>query len=435
MRSFTGLRSAPPIATIQLQRSLRRFITFDQVTCLVAVGVILGVQARLHPSGYLLLLAGMVALGAAAMGLGRRSLAAGNLERAVLWVAVANWGLSLVATTVATFCLPIMVLAAMLPSFLAVPYVAGRALWRIHAISMCVSTLAVVLGTTQEFSGLTGRLQPWIPPAVLIAFVPFMTGLVVMVNAHNSARLTRALLETLETNQRLRTSERELRESRSRLAVATDEERRRIARDLHDGVQQRLLSVALGVQRARRLARHDPAGADALLDRLSGELQESMAELRDLAHGVYPAVLTDRGLREALTELAGRAARPCVVEIGCLPRGTPEVEASVYWCCAEALQNVAKHAGEGARARLRVSAGPAGNLVFDVEDEGPGFDPTEHPPGHGLTNMADRIGAMGGELVVSSVPGCGVRVHGTVPAVPGPAAAATGRELDAALRP
>lgn len=404
-------------ATAQLQRRLRRFITFDQVVSVTAGAAILSVHTWLHPSGYLLLLAALIALTGGVMGLGRRPLAAGNLRAAIMWVAAANWGVSLVATAVATFCLPITIIAAMLPSVLAVPYVDARSLSRINAVSMAVSTLVVLVGTTQDFSGLTGRLPPWLPAAVLVAFVPFIAGLVVMVNAHNSARLTRTLSEALDANRQLRVSEGALRESRARLVAATDGERRRIARDLHDGSQQRLISVALGVQRARRLVGSDPATAEVLLEQLSGELRESMSELRNLAHGVYPVVLTDRGLREALSELAARVPCHCSAELGRLHRCVPEIEASVYWCCVEALHNVAKHAGAGACARLRVVPGQARTLIFVVEDDGAGFDPGTVRRGQGLANMADRIGAVGGELVVSSAPGRGVRVHGVVPAV------------------
>ncbi|MCA1675071.1 MAG: histidine kinase [Actinobacteria bacterium] len=406
---------APTYASTELQRSLRRFITFDQVTCVVAVGVILVVQGWLHPSGYLLLMAVVVGVAAGVMGMGRRPLAAGNQQRAVLWVAGANWGVAAVATAVATFCLPVTVVAAMLPSVLAVPYVGPQMLWRINGVSFAVGTLTVVVGTTQDFSGLTDDLPSWVPPAVLAAFVPFMVGLVVMIGAHNSARLRRALAETMQVNEQLVTSEQSLRQSRARLAVATDAERRRIARDLHDGAQQRLLSIALGVRRAGRLVRTDPVGAHTLLDGLSGEVEESIAELRNLAQGVYPAVLTDLGLAEALRELAGRAPGPCELDVARLCRYAPEVEAAVYWCCVEALQNVAKHAGEGTRVRVRVTPRPAATLLFEVEDAGPGLPP-DFTRGQGLTNMADRIGAMGGELSVLSPSGSGVCVRGVVPA-------------------
>jgi signal transduction histidine kinase len=259
----------------ELRTTLRRFITFDQVTCLVSVVVIVTVHFTLHGSGYLLLLASMVGAAALLMGVGRRRVAEGRFEAGVVWVAVANWSVALGATAVATFCIPITVVASMLPSVLAVPYVRTRVLWRISAASMGVALVAVALGTVQDFSGLTAALPAWLPEAVLLAFVPFITGLVVLVSAHNSARLTFALDEALNANERLRASQAELLRSRARLAAATDAERRRIARDLHDGAQPRLLSLGLGLQRARDLMVVDPAAVGEALDRLASETREA----------------------------------------------------------------------------------------------------------------------------------------------------------------
>lgn len=413
--------AAPVVATASLQRSLRRFITFDQATCLVAVGVILAVHSTLHASGYLLVLAGMVVAAAGAMGLGRRPLARGDLGRAVLCVAGANWGISLVATAIAPFCLPITVVAAMVPSVLAIPYVGSRALARINVASMVVCLAVVLLATTQDFSGFTAGLPAWLPEAMLIAFVPFTCGLVVVVSAHNSARLTRAVVDVLQANARLRVSELSLRASRARLVAATDGERRRIAQDLHDGAQQRFLTLGLGVQQARRLVATDPHGASALLSGLADDLRACGAELRSLAHGIYPAVLTDRGLAEALAEMAARAPCRCHLDVDALVQCSRDVEASVYWCCVEALQNVAKHAGSHARARIKVATADNGALALTIEDDGPGFDPASVPRGQGLVNMADRIGAVGGQLSVWSQPGSGVRVQAVVPGTPPPA--------------
>ena len=145
------------VATSQLQRSLHLFITFDQLACLGAGGVMLGLYLWLYPSGHLLLLAVVAAVTTAVVGSGRRPLVAGNLEGAVLCVAVANLGAALAAAAVATFSVPITVVAAMLPSALAVPYVGARTLSRINVTSMCVSLVAVLLGTTQDFSGADGR--------------------------------------------------------------------------------------------------------------------------------------------------------------------------------------------------------------------------------------------------------------------------------------
>ena len=396
-------------------RSLRRFITFDQTTCLVAVAVILLVHTAVEPSPHLLLLAAMVALAAGLMGRGRRALKAGNVRAAVLWVAAANWGVSLGATAVATFCLPITVVAAMLPSILAVPYLGVRDLWRVSIASMIVATLVAAAGTLQDFSGLTADLEPWIPPAVMLFFLPFITGLVVTVSAHNSARLRRVLAEEVEANERLRASEAQLVRSRARLVAAIDEERRRIARDLHDGAQQRLICVALGLERARRALPPDQHEAAAVLRSLGPELCASMTELRALAYGLCPPVLADRGLGEALVELAERTQAPCRISVDDLPRFSPAVEGAVYWSCAEALQNVVKHAGPAATLRLRVALEGNGRLVFAVEDDGVGFDLARVERGQGLTNMADRVGAVGGELTVSSAPGQGARIHGVVP--------------------
>jgi signal transduction histidine kinase len=398
----------------ELERSLGRFITFDQTCCLAAVGVMASVYAGLHRTPYLLVLIVIVGVAGAVMGLGRRPLARGDLEGAVLWVAGANWAVAVGATAVATFCVPITAVAAILPSVLAVPYVGERALRRISIISMGAAVAVVAVGTLQDFSGMTGELQPWLPPAVLLAFVPFVTGLVVMVSAHNSARIGRALDETLDANRRLRSSEADLRQSRARLVVATDRARQRIARDLHDGAQQHLIALSLRIQRARRRMSDDDPAKHALAE-MAGEVAASLASLRELAHGVYPAVLTDRGLAEALIELAARTPGCRFTERSPVPRGSLGVEASVYWCCTEAVQNFVKHAGDAAQLHLTLSTDENGDLLFEAHDDGAGFDPADATQGQGLVNMADRIGAVGGELTIVAARGRGVHLRGHVP--------------------
>lgn len=200
------------------------------------------------------------------------------------------------------------------------------------------------------------------------------------------------------------------------MVAAADRERRRIEQDLHDGAQQHLLALALELQRAQRLIHRDTDATATLLLRLSDNAAGMIRELADLINGVYPPVLRDRGLAEALIEAAARLPIRCDLDIASLPRYTPEVEESIYWCCIEALQNIAKHAGANAQSRLKLARTGEG-LVFEVADAGNGFDPvTVGEGGHGLTNMTDRIGAVGGELTWWSAPGRGVRVHGTVPA-------------------
>jgi signal transduction histidine kinase len=207
----------------------------------------------------------------------------------------------------------------------------------------------------------------------------------------------------------------ELRASRARVVAAADAERRRIERDLHDGAQQHLVALAVNLRLARELAESDPVGARAVLEELAGDVHEALEEIRDLAHGIYPPLLVDRGLYEGLRAAVARVPVRARLETDAIGRYRPEVEATVYFCCLEALQNVSKHAGSGTGATLRVWE-EQGGLRFEVADDGAGFDPRVEPRGTGLTNMSDRLGALGGRLSVISAPGDGTRVAGVIPA-------------------
>jgi signal transduction histidine kinase len=205
------------------------------------------------------------------------------------------------------------------------------------------------------------------------------------------------------------------------VVAAADAERRKIERNLHDGAQQHLVALAVTVRLAQQLADTDPQRARELLEQLGHDLQDAVQELRDLAHGIYPPVLMDRGLVAALESAAARASLPVeIVTDGDVGRFPQEVEAAVYFCCLEALQNAGKHAGEGATAtvRIRRAVGADGldALTFAVADDGAGFDPAGTAGrGHGFVNMGDRLGAIGGTVEVDSAPGGGTRVSGTVP--------------------
>ena len=229
--------------------------------------------------------------------------------------------------------------------------------------------------------------------------------------ALHNLELDSALQESLRELQR---RAEELRASRARVVAAADAERRRIERNLHDGAQQHLVALAVTVRLAQQVAASDPQQAQVLLDQLGHDLRDAVQELRDLAHGIYPPVLMDRGLVAALESAAGRAALPVAV-VGDVGRFPEEVEAAVYFCCLEALQNAAKHAGESAQARVTIEGRPEG-LSFTVADDGAGFDPAGPAGrGHGFVNMSDRVGAIGGTLEVDSAPGRGTRVSGVVP--------------------
>ncbi len=230
--------------------------------------------------------------------------------------------------------------------------------------------------------------------------------------AFHNVRLDAALQTTLEE---LRKQAEDLRESRARIVASGDAERRRVERNLHDGAQQRLVALAVNLRLARDVVTDDAAAAAEMLDQLVVEVQETVQELRELAHGIYPPLLVDGGLVPALRAATNRSP----LDVGFVAEGVgrypAEVEAAIYFCCLEAMQNAAKHAPE-ASVELTVRE-EGGGLVFSVVDDGPGFDAETARRGHGFVNMSDRVGAIGGTVRWESEPGHGARVHGSIPLV------------------
>src|SRR3954469_3926211 len=197
----------------------------------------------------------------------------------------------------------------------------------------------------------------------------------------------------------------ELRASRARIIEAADAARRKIERDLHDGAQQRLVSLVLDVQVARRRLAKDPSDVVAFLDRLGHELQDASAELRELARGIHPAVLTERGLSAAVGALATRCTVPVEVVDPLQERLPAAVEATAYFTVAEALTNVAKYA-EATHAVVSLDR-TGEELIVEVSDDGIGGASTAG--GSGLSGLMDRIGALDGTLQVDSPVGQGTR--------------------------
>ena len=203
----------------------------------------------------------------------------------------------------------------------------------------------------------------------------------------------------------------ELTASRKRLVEAAQLERRRLERNLHDGAQQRLVSVSMTLGLAERQLARDPARAHESLSRARAELAEALEELRELARGLHPAVLTDRGLEAALSALAARAALPVVVTVNLDSRPPEPVEAAAYFIVAESLTNVARYAS--ARSATVSVRRPAAGLLVEVSDDGRGgADPAA---GSGLRGLTDRVEALGGRLDLQSRHGRGTTLRAWLP--------------------
>jgi signal transduction histidine kinase len=205
----------------------------------------------------------------------------------------------------------------------------------------------------------------------------------------------------------------ELRASRQRIVTAQDEERRRLERNIHDGAQQQLVALSVKLRLLKALSGKDPEKADELVEQIQAETRDALENLRDLARGVYPPLLADKGLAAALEAQARKSPLPVEVKSDGVGRYLEEAEAAAYFCVLEALQNAAKYA-EASRVRVRLWT-EDGELAFAVEDDGAGFDPELTPRGSGLQNMADRVEALGGSLAIESTPGAGTTVSGRIP--------------------
>jgi signal transduction histidine kinase len=228
-----------------------------------------------------------------------------------------------------------------------------------------------------------------------------------------ASRFVLTALQGEDLARRLSASIDDLHHSRARIVSTADAERQRIERDLHDGAQQRL--VALRIHLALMAERLSSSARDESIriQDLEHEVDLTIEELRSFAHGIYPPLLNERGLAETLRAAGRGAPIPTLVKVPALRRHPQAVELTVYFGCMEALQNAAKH-GRGATS-VSITVHESDELVFEVRDNGQGFRVADVPPGAGLTNIADRLAAVNGALCVTSAPGEGTTIRGTIP--------------------
>ena len=205
----------------------------------------------------------------------------------------------------------------------------------------------------------------------------------------------------------------DLRAAQKRLVAAQDHERRKLERNIHDGAQQQLVALTVKLRLAQALVAKEPARAESMLVDLQADSQSALEDLRDLARGIYPPLLADKGLAAALGSQLRKSAVPATLLADGVGRYPQEIEAAVYFSCLEALQNAAKYA---AASSATVELHDDGTeLGFTVSDDGLGFDPASVIYGTGLQGITDRLGAIDGRLTVESAPGRGTVVIGHVP--------------------
>ncbi len=389
---------------------LRRFIIFDTIACFAAAAAVMTV-AIIAGSGWAAavavaaLTAGIV-IGSALIPLGR-----GSLSTAFWIVAITNWIVSVTCALLAPVAWPICAGAAFVPAAAAGLFTSPRLSRRVALVAVCAATLIAALGVLQDITGFNEAIPERAIQATLIVGMPMVALVLVVAAQANTNELQSMLTDTRLVNA-------ELKASRTRVVAATDEARRKIERDLHDGAQQRLVGVTLQLSAAREQLASDPEGAAMTLARVRDEVRHAQTELRSLVRGVYPPVLTEHGLGPALQALSDSQALPVRTAITTTPRLSPDKEAAGYFSALEALQNSAKHAGSDVTIELEYGASDQGDIVFEIRDNGRGFSPDLVEPGHGLTNIADRMTAVGGHVEVRSEVGVGTIVRGTLPLAP-----------------
>jgi signal transduction histidine kinase len=396
-------------------RRLLIYCRVDLAVNLVTAAVLIAMRRWVISDNWLDLVIGIV-LTLAALIAWAGSLAGRNRTLAGLLVLmVATWASLIAFAALVPFTLEFSTLFILVPALLAIPYLSPAGI-RATFIGVLITTSATAaLGLFHGGLGLEAVAPAWNLHALELLFLPTGAGLIGYVSWQNHRTLV--------------SRARAVRVSRARLVASTDRERRRIERDLHDGAQQHLIAAAVQLRVIHRLIgqpsdRGDPSKpVSDLLTQAGDGLHRAIVELRDLAHGIYPAQLTDHGLEAALRAAVLDCPLPVTIHARELRRCPADVEANAYFACTEAIQNATKHAGPD--ASIRIDLDGRHGLTIDITDTGPGADPQTLHAGHGIINITDRIAAIGGTLTIDSHPGkatpagstraTGVHLHAHIP--------------------
>lgn len=340
----------------------------------------------------------------------RSQLGSGRRSWALAAATGGNWLVAMAVAAVIPQLWPVMVLTVLMPVVLATPLLHARAILGLLVAAAFAAAIVSALGLTGDDGGVLPDLEDelellLVTSALVGHLVP--VGLIVW----NNTRLQQHSLHALQVaNVDLRQSRSALVDSRRRIVEAADRERRRVERDLHDGAQQHLIALRLQVQ---MLADTIDPNHHRQIDGLAGAVDSAIEELRRLAHGLYPPLLESHGLGAALSSAARSSPQSVLTSFADIDRLQPEVERALYFVALEALANAHKHAGPST-IEIALTADD-GVVELRVEDDGVGFNASTVDTTHGTLNMADRMAAIGGAVLIESTPGMGAVVTATAP--------------------
>jgi len=350
--------------------------------------------------------------------LGRRPLQRGNLQLAVALFAVGMWTSAMFSVAVLPIGLPVMLFNILVPVILGATYLDDREHMPIAIGTVVAAGVLCALGIMQDGLRLEDRAEEWVVNGSILGFMVGHTWMfTATVRDANRTRVD-TLERALEANDDLLVTQGELRRSRSRLVDVADRERGRIERDIHDGAQQRLVSAAVQLRLAAQLVDSDrppsPQATAETMNTIHGEVTAALDELRELASGIFPSLLAERGLAQALSAACRRSPLHVSLTIDDALAPANQIALAVYFVCLESLQNAAKHAGPDASVSVVVEQSDDGELLLVVSDNGVGFDAEKSATSRGLLNMSDRIAAVNGTLSISSALGEGTTVRARV---------------------
>ena len=393
--------------------TIEPFLRLDRISACGGLAVVIGAWALgIGESHLLLFAAGSILILVVLLTLALQSLARAEVLRSLTLATIGNWLVAVTIAWVVPQLWPVMIMTVLMPIVLTTPFVQTRDLVGLLVGAAVVVSLVSAAGLLNDDGGVVPDLEDELELALVIGAVIALTAPIALIVRNNNELLQSRLRSLSAMNAKLDESRQELAASRRRVVEAGDVERRRIERDLHDGAQQRLVSLGVRLRLLDSMTgpTHELNGS---ILTLIAEADEAIEELRQLAQGIYPPLLETSGLAPALQVAARRSGLSIDTELEDIGRLQPNHERALYFVALEALTNAAKYAPD-ADVHLQLAIENS-SVHLTVRDNGPGFDMTADDRKHGTYSMSDRVASVGGEFRIDAAPGAGTAVIARIP--------------------